>query len=272
MKTKIVMKIDYRAPSEKVKDLVVQYELIDSGKDQVDILDRHIPSGYASFVFNLSGRAIVHEEPPVLLPRFFGVLPLFRSVKIGLYSNFDSFIVTCKASVLSRLLNMSFIRSKDRYYHCLDDERLKEVEKAYLEEQTAEQRIAIIEDYFEDKGLVHYHEDDIDLFYNQIMSGKGMTSIADLIEWFDRSPRYFRHHFNERVGVNAKTLARIVRVNYLWSMIIKNQAVDFQDMVFEGNYFDQAHLIHDFKKMVGETPSFFFQRNLEKVMLISGKR
>lgn len=73
------------------------------------------------------------------------------------------------------------------------------------------------------------------------------------------------------MGLNAKSLARIVRVNYLWSNIINHQAVDFQKMVFEGDYFDQAHLIHDFKQIVGETPSYFFKRNLDNVKIISGK-
>ena len=64
---------------------------------------------------------------------------------------------------------------------------------------------------------------------------------------------------------------RIVRLNYLWTKIKYDSAVDYQDLVFNGNYFDQSHFINDFKYIVGETPNQFFNRNLEIVEYFSGK-
>jgi AraC-like DNA-binding protein len=40
--------------------------------------------------------------------------------------------------------------------------------------------------------------------------------------------------------------------------------------VFDGNYFDQAHFINDFKSITGETPSYFFNRNLQITKMFSG--
>ncbi len=265
------MKLDYYLPSDLNQLLVIQYEHVQAEGENISVIDRHIPSGYASLVFNSSGRAVIHEEPLIQLPRHFMVVPLFHAVNIGIYENLDSFIITCKASVLSKLLSLNLSSCKNDFYRRSQNDGLKTITQKFIEKKSATDRIAIIEQFFHEKGLSDYVPDEIDILYNLIMEGQGCVPIAGQVEQFDQSPRYFRRHFIERVGINAKTLARIVRVNYLWSMIMKNSAVDFQDMVFEGGYFDQAHFIHDFKKIAGETPSYFFKRNLDNVMIMSGK-
>lgn len=266
------MKLDYYQPSDPSRSLVIQYEHVQAEGENISVIDRHIPSGYASLVFNSSGRAAIHEEPLIHLPRHFMVVPLFRAVNIGIYEDLDSFIITCRASMLSKLLSMNLASYKDDYYRVVDNDALSKISEQFILQKDPKQRASIVEELFSKIGLDKYQPDDIDILYNQITDGNGCTPIAEQIELFDKSPRYFRQHFTERTGLNAKTLARIVRVNRLWSMIMKEGAVDFQDMVFEGVFFDQAHLIHDFKKIVGEVPSFFFKRNLDNVMLISGKQ
>lgn len=270
--TFVLMKVDYYQSSDLCRSLVIQYEHVQAEGENISVIDRHIPSGYASLVFNSSGRAAIHDESLILLPKHFMVVPLFRAVNIGIYEDLDSFIITCKASVLSKLLFLNLSSFKNDFYRRSENDGLKTIEQKFIDKKSATDRIAIIEHFFYEKGLSDYVPDEIDTLYNSIMEGQGCTPIAKHIEQFDKSSRYFRQHFTKRIGLNAKTLARIVRVNYLWSMIMKNRAVDFQDMVFEGAFFDQAHLIHDFKKIVGETPSFFFNRNLDNVMVMSGKK
>lgn len=86
------------------------------------------------------------------------------------------------------------------------------------------------------------------------------------------SPSSLQRKFARRVGISPKGLMRITRLNYLWDRIRHGCAVDFQDMVFEGKYFDQAHFIKDFKSLTGEAPGHFFARNLEATRMLSGKR
>ena len=64
---------------------------------------------------------------------------------------------------------------------------------------------------------------------------------------------------------------RIVRFNYLWDKIRTEHVLDYQDLVFDGHFFDQSHFIKDFKDIIGETPSYFFKRNLQHLQIISGK-
>jgi len=62
-----------------------------------------------------------------------------------------------------------------------------------------------------------------------------------------------------------------MRINYIWGTITAGAGIDYHDLVFLGNYFDQTHLIKDFKSITGETPERFFRRNLGVARIFSGK-
>ena len=47
-------------------------------------------------------------------------------------------------------------------------------------------------------------------------------------------------------------------------------SIDFQELIYKGNFYDQSHFIHDFKEITGESPSFFFKRDLKNLKIFSG--
>ncbi len=176
------MKLDYYPPSDLCRPLVIQYEHVLSEDENISIIDRHIPSGYASLVFNSSGRAAIHEDPLIHLPPHFIVVPLFLAVNIGIYEDLDSFIITCRASVLSRLLSLNLSSFKNDFYRRSENDGLKIIEQQFAEHKSAEERISIVEHFFEGKGLTEYVPDEIDVLYNSIMEGCGCVPIARQIE------------------------------------------------------------------------------------------
>ncbi len=71
------------------------------------------------------------------------------------------------------------------------------------------------------------------------------------------SPRQFERKFLERVGVSPKIYQRIVRFNQ--AMKLKNQFPHQKwiDITYACGYFDQMHLLRDFKQFTGEIPTSF---------------
>ena len=134
-----------------------------------------------------------------------------------------------------------------------------------------EDRIKLFEEFIQQKTSVGYQPDEIDKVYDQIMELTDFTRLNTLMANLELNPRSFRRKFLERVGVNAKMLSRLVRINYLWNCFLTDNETDFQNMVFDGKYFDQPHLINDFKKIIGESPKSFFKRNQSDMQIISGK-
>lgn len=77
---------------------------------------------------------------------------------------------------------------------------------------------------------------------------KGKIQVRELRQELYISERQLERLFREYVGVTPKSLASMVRYQYLWNDIVYNKQFDVLDAVCKYGYTDQAHLYHDFKK------------------------
>lgn len=60
--------------------------------------------------------------------------------------------------------------------------------------------------------------------------------------------RQLERLFLEYIGVSPKSLASMVRYQYLWNELLYHKDFNIADAVYQYGYSDQAHLCHDFKK------------------------
>ncbi len=67
-----------------------------------------------------------------------------------------------------------------------------------------------------------------------------------------------RRAFTENVGVSPKEFARTVRLQRAVRMAATS--CDWACIAADAGYYDQAHLIADFRRLVGLTPGAFFKR------------
>ncbi|GAB1359009.1 hypothetical protein MASR1M31_07880 [Porphyromonadaceae bacterium] len=131
--------------------------------------------------------------------------------------------------------------------------------------QSDEDRITHFEKFISSHvGSERYQPDAIDILYKKILEKSIKTHLHNIMDECDCSCRTLQRKFIKRTGVTPKTLMRIVRLNYLLAKTRSNYKPDCQDLVFDGNYFDQAHFINDFKDIVGETPGHFFIKRDQK--------
>jgi AraC-like DNA-binding protein len=59
--------------------------------------------------------------------------------------------------------------------------------------------------------------------------------------------------------VPPKLYSRIVRLNYALQLKGTRADLSWTDVTYEAGYFDQWHLVKDFKSLAGETPSGFLR-------------
>jgi len=74
------------------------------------------------------------------------------------------------------------------------------------------------------------------------------------------SPRRLERRFLDRVGLTPKLFSRIVRFQNLVQAIRRPGPADWAGLAFDCGYFDQAHLIRDFRQFAGQTPSVYCSR------------
>ena len=95
----------------------------------------------------------------------------------------------------------------------------------------------------------------------RIEQADGVLRIEDLARMLGVSRQHLALQFRERVGLSPKTFAMISRFRRASSALRGQQAgqVDWTGVALDHGYYDQSHLIHEFKLFTGATPEHFVQ-------------
>ena len=81
-----------------------------------------------------------------------------------------------------------------------------------------------------------------------------LHSADELARRFDLSLRALQRLFSEYVGVGPKWVLARYRIHEAVARVQAGQPVSWADLAQDLGYFDQAHFIADFRKLVGKTP------------------
>jgi len=68
------------------------------------------------------------------------------------------------------------------------------------------------------------------------------------------SPAHFIRRFEAAVGLTPKRYARVLRFNALLPSLVRTGPRDWAQFAVGAGYFDQSHLIRDFRRLAGVTP------------------
>jgi AraC-like DNA-binding protein len=86
-----------------------------------------------------------------------------------------------------------------------------------------------------------------------------VASLAGRLGW---SRKRLAARFNEHVGLPPKTVARIARFDRARTLAEPPRRPDWTRLAAECGYYDQSHLIKEFRAFTGRTPETFFQDSL----------
>lgn len=75
--------------------------------------------------------------------------------------------------------------------------------------------------------------------------------------------RHLRRAFHDNVGIGPKDFARTVRLQRAVRMTTGG-ATDWRRIATDAGYYDQAHLISDFRELVGVTPGAYLRRAIAR--------
>jgi AraC-like DNA-binding protein len=103
------------------------------------------------------------------------------------------------------------------------------------------------------------YKDAITSLSNIFLRRRGLVNIKRMAYDANMSLRNFERHFTEQVGVSPKLFGCIARFNHALSLKLKYPEENWTSIAFESGYFDQMHLIKDFKRFYGYAPSIFFK-------------
>ena len=90
-----------------------------------------------------------------------------------------------------------------------------------------------------------------------VIDRHGLVSVDQLASSAGVSSRQLERRFLQEVGIGPKLLARIVRFQQVFRAVDQSNPA-WAEVAIECGYYDQAHLIRDFKQFAQQTPAVLF--------------
>jgi AraC-like DNA-binding protein len=87
-------------------------------------------------------------------------------------------------------------------------------------------------------------------------SSESAMSVKNMAKILSISDRTLRNHFRKEIGISPVEYLRLVRVHAAVNDM-KTPEKEQADIYFDNNYFDQAHFIHDFRRIADISPKKF---------------
>lgn len=102
-----------------------------------------------------------------------------------------------------------------------------------------------------------------DELVKRIYEERGIKTVNDLVARTGIGKRSIQRIFQDYVGVSPKWVILRYRLHELIEQMNVCGSPDWAQLAIELGYFDQAHLINDFRSMVGDTPAQY-QKSVAK--------
>ena len=232
------------------------------------------PNGYTGIVINYRDPYCTWEAPGKWnsTSQSFIAGQYTKKYKIGLNGSLGVIGVIFWPGAMTRLLKIPASEFTDKRIDLdlIFGNSFKLLEEQILECHTNEARIGILNKFFR-KYIYgdNIKQDLVGEALTKIIKYKGILSVHDLAKNHCLSPRHFRRVFTDRVGVSPKLYSRIKRFNYI-SYLTINEFQSWQDIVFKGGFYDQAHFIRDFCHFTGKKPTDYinYSRQLVELMKV----
>lgn len=96
-----------------------------------------------------------------------------------------------------------------------------------------------------------------------------VVTIEDITNYFKISYRTLHRIFRTELGMSPKQYIELLRFNKVCRLLQNYPSIRWSDLVFNCGYYDQAHLIKDFKNIMNCTPEKFLRHTQGKFYIAS---
>ena len=100
----------------------------------------------------------------------------------------------------------------------------------------------------------------VDGIVGQILHQPQIRTVDDLANQTGINKRSLQRIFREYVGISPKWVIRRYRLHELIERLEAGDPLNWSDLALELGYFDQAHLINDFRAVTGYSPADYQRR------------
>ena len=259
------MNYNIAKPSGLLSQYVKQYwgleNCVVAGKEHIQ---RIVPSGLFELIFYLENKPEILDKQKAISENIFitGQLKNYHDLRItGNLSLFAIYFLPHGLSVFLDLpVNELFNQSIPLKFIVKDV--VSKLEDELSSARTFEKKIEIAENFLISqiqKKEKQYKYNRIKHIINKVNQAKGVVDINDLAAELFLSRKQFERTFAEFIGTSPKQFLKTVRFQNAIYEKSKNVEVSLTEIAYRCGYFDQAHMINDFRTLSGITPKEYFK-------------
>ena len=249
------------SPSKELSPYIKHYLFLDNTETAVQKF-RLFSDGNTGLVFSIKSKLIsginkyeIKEYLPAsfLYGQLNGFKDLYSENEIALI------IVVFQPNGIHQLLGIPAHEFLDSIIPVEDvfDKKIKILQES-LFKQNNQMRIELLNSFFNSliASKTTSNQFLIDHSLNFIIKNKGQFFIKQLVEYTGYTERHLERKFKECIGLNPKKFGNVVRLHHFLKLLKdKPDDSNLTTICYDAGFSDQSHLIKDFKKHTGITPT-----------------
>ncbi len=140
----------------------------------------------------------------------------------------------------------------------------EELEQNILNAHSALERVELVENFLSNRlSEASMIDQIVKSTVETILSANGQMPIDEVSRQINISRRQLERKFLLAIGLSPKQLSKTIRLQATLKMLLNKQYTSLTVLAHNGEYFDQAHFIKDFKELTGFTPKEFYGNSLK---------
>lgn len=269
--------MDYKtfAPMVRLARYVKCYWTLEAPAEATAEKQRIVPDGCMEMIFHIKDfyRQYQEDGGSIVQPRCFVFGQITQPLDIEPTGETCIFSVRFQPEGFTAFVSMP-VRNMENRAVPLDElfgEEGVKLADEVLKATSTEMRIKLVEAFLMGKliteesvrGLI---ESSVDM----IMRLNGQVSVDALSDSMQVHRRQLERKFADAIGLSPKQLSKIVRLQAALKILLAQRYGNLTAVAYEGNYYDQAHFIKDFREFTGVSPKRFYADNMRMTALFSG--
>jgi transcriptional regulator GlxA family with amidase domain len=140
----------------------------------------------------------------------------------------------------------------------LEREQLRTLADRLHEARTRDEQLVHVNQFLLSRtGSAGAPADAVEQALSTICLTHGQVRVEALASSLGVTSRHLERGFRRHVGLSPKALCRLARFHHVRSLLARASRPVWAHLACECGYYDQAHLIRDFRHFTGQTPTIY---------------
>jgi AraC-like DNA-binding protein len=198
-----------------------------------------------------------HAKSRVAYPVALVGAQTFGRVQLVSRGNVDSFVVIFQPGGLFKLLSVPLHSLTDQDYEgrSVIGPGVDELADQLAASRSSAERVRISDKYFLERCQNPCCSRDISALAGRLRMHPGSLKVVDLAREAGLSTRQLERRFLEQIGMSPRMFARVARFEAALRLKRETPGLRWTHIAHELGFHDQMHMLRDFRKLSGATPS-----------------